>query len=91
MGFLVAPGAEGGEVGLGIVTQTAARVEVMNLEVSRATAALAAPAVSLQHLLAELAVGFRVEAKPGPPWVQASHEAFLSCSKNCFCCGGGRN
>ncbi len=52
MGFLVALGAEGDEVLLGIVAQTAARVEVMNLEVGTTPAGLAAPAVSLQHLLA---------------------------------------
>ncbi len=64
---------------------------MVDLEVGRAAAVLAAPAVALQHLLAKSTVGVCVEAKPGPPWVQASHEAFLSCSKNCCCCGGGRN
>ncbi len=52
MESLMTPGAEGDEVLLGIVAQTAARVAVMNLEVGRLAAALAAPAVSLQHLLA---------------------------------------
>ncbi len=85
------PGAEGDEVLLGIGSQLTPRLDVMNLEVGRAAAGLAAPAIPLQYLLAQLTIGFWVEAKPGPPWVQASHEAFLSCSKNCFCCDGGRN
>ncbi len=84
-------GAEGDEVGLGIVAQSPPRVDVVDLEVGRAAAGLAAPAIALQHLLAQLTMGLRVEAKPGPPRAQASHEAFLSCSRNCFCCGGGRN
>ncbi len=75
----------------GIVAEAASWVDVVDLEVDRTAAVLAAPAVALQHLFAKSAVGFRVEAESRPPWVQASHEAFLSCSKNCFCCGGGRN
>ena len=85
------PGAEGDEVGLGIVAQSASWLNVVNMKVGRSAAVLAAPAIPFQHLLVQLTIGLRVEAKPGPPWVQASHEAFLSCSKNCFCCGRGRN
>ena len=85
------PGTEGDEVGLGVVSQSASWVDVVDLEVGRATAGLAAPSVPLQHLLAELAEGLGVEAKPGAAREQTSHETFLSCSKNCFCCGGGRN
>ena len=91
MGILMTAGAEGDEVWLGVVSQPAPRTDMMNLELSKTAAMLAAPAIALQHLLAQSTVGVRVEAKPGPPWVQASHEAFLSCSKNCFCCTGGRN
>ena len=75
----------------GIVAQPASWVDVMNLEVGRAAAGLAAPAIALQHLLAKSMVGLGVEAEPGTAREQASHEAFLSCSKNCFCCAGGRN
>ncbi len=52
MGVVVASHAEGDQVLLGIVAQSAAWMDVMNLEVGRAAAALAAPAVALQHLLA---------------------------------------
>ncbi len=76
---------------LGIISKAAALIDVVDLEVSRAAAALAAPAIALQHLLAKSTVGLGVEAAPGAAREQASHEAFLSCSRNCFCCGGGRN
>ena len=85
------PGAEGDEVLLGVIAESASGVDVVDLEISRPAAVLAAPAVALQHLLAKATVGLWVEAEPGPPWAQASHEAFLSCSRNCFCCGRGRN
>ncbi len=85
------PGAEGNQVGLGIISQSASWLNVVDLEVGRTTAVLAAPTIPLEHLLAKSTVGLGVEPEAGPPWVQASHEAFLSCSKNCFCCGGGRN
>ncbi len=91
MGFAVALGAEGDEVGLVVVAKSAAGVEMVDLKVGRPAAVLAAPAIALQHLLAKSTVGLGVEAKPGPAREQASHEAFLSCSRNCFCCGGGRN
>ena len=91
MGILVTTSAEGDEVLLGVVAEVAAWVDVVDLEVGRAAAGLATPAVALQYLLAKSTVGLGVEAKPGPAREQASHEAFLSCSKNCFCCGGGRN
>ncbi len=85
------PGAEGDEVGLGVVSQSASWVDVVDLEVGTPAAALAAPPIALQHVLAKSTVGLGVEAEPGAAREQTSHEAFLSCSKNCFCCGGGRN
>ncbi len=52
MGISVTSSAEGNQVGLGIVSQSASWVDVVDLEVGRTAAVLAAPAVSLQHLLA---------------------------------------
>ncbi len=60
------PGAENDQVFLCIGPQAAPRVDVVDLEVGRAAAVLAAPAVPLQNLLAELAVRVRVEAEAGP-------------------------
>ncbi len=91
MGIPVTGGAKGNQVLFGIIAKSASGVDVVDLEVDRTAAVLAAAAIPLQHLLAQLTIGLRVEAKPGPPWAQASHETFLNCSRNCFCCGGGRN
>ena len=75
----------------GIVAQPAPSVDVVDLEVGRSPAVLAAPGIALQHLLAKVAVRVRIEAKLGAAREQASHEAFLNCSRNCCRCGGGRN
>ncbi len=91
MGFLVALGAEGDEVLFGIGSQPAPGMDVVDLKIGHPAAVLAAPSVPLQHLLAKSTVGVWVKAKPGAAREQASHEAFLSCSRNSFCCGGGRN
>ena len=68
MDILVAGGAEGNQVVLGIVSQPAPGVNVVDLEVCAPPAVLAAPPIALQHLVAELAVRVRVEAEAGPPW-----------------------
>ncbi len=91
MHILVTTGAEGDEVLFGIVAQSPPRLDVVDLEVGTTPAGLAAPAIPLQYLLAKSMVGLGVQAEPGAAREQASHEAFLSCSRNCFCCGGGRN
>ncbi len=85
------PGAERDEVLFGVVSQSASWLNVVNLKVGRPAAVLAAPAIALQHLLAKSMVGLGVEAEAGAAWEQASHEAFLNCSKNCRRCAGGRN
>ncbi len=87
MGILVTAGAEGDEVLLGVVAQSASWVDVVDLEVGRAAAALAAPAVALQYLLAQLTIGLRLKAEPGAAVDQTSHEALLSCSRNSCLCG----
>jgi hypothetical protein len=49
--------AERNEVLGGVISQQAPRAQVMNLEIVRAPAALAAPPISLEHLLAQLMIG----------------------------------
>ncbi len=58
--------AQSDEVVLGVVSELTPRVNVMDLESARASAALAAPAVPLQYLLAEAFIGFLVQPKPRP-------------------------
>ncbi len=52
MECLMTAGAEGDEDLLGVVAQSPPRVDVVDLEVDRTAAVLAAPAIPLQHLLA---------------------------------------
>ncbi len=87
----MAPGTQSNQIFLGIISKAAALIEVVDVKIRHQAAVLAAPAIPLQHLLAQLTIGFWVEPEAGPAREHASHEAFLSCSKNCFCCGGGRN
>ena len=61
MGFMVAPGTKSNQILGRVVTQSAARLDMMDLNTPDAPARLAAPAISLQHLGAELAIGFRVK------------------------------
>ncbi len=49
---MVALGAEGDEVLLVVVAESAPGTDVMHLEIGRAVAVLAAPAVPVQNLLA---------------------------------------
>ncbi len=52
MDLTVTLSAEGDQVRLGVVAESAPRLDVVDLEVSHPATALAAPAVTLQHLLA---------------------------------------
>ncbi len=56
MEFLMTPGAEGDEVLFGIGSQLTPWVDVVDLEIGRSPTPLAAPAVPLQHLLAQSTV-----------------------------------
>ena len=73
--LLVASGAEGDQILLRIVSQLAARIDVVNLELGKTPTVLAAPAITLQHPKVELLVSLRLEppprpSGPGPPWVE---------------------
>ncbi len=52
MVVFVASGAEGDEVWFRVVSESAPRADVVDLELGCASAVLAAPAVALQHLMA---------------------------------------
>ena len=53
MGILVTGGAEGNQVGLGIVSQSASWVDVVDLKIGHPAAVLAAPAIALWNLLVQ--------------------------------------
>ena len=87
--FSVAGGAERNEIFFCVVSQSAARFEVVDFDASQRAAELAAPAVTREHLLAEFLVGFPFEPQAWAFLVQPAHEAVRICSKSsCFCSAG---
>ncbi len=80
---LVAADAERNQILLGVVSQSAAWVDVVYVEISKEPAALAAPSVPLQDLSAQSSVGFRLEPLPRAFWSERHHEAFPICSRKC--------
>jgi hypothetical protein len=61
MGFLMARHAEGDEILGGVIAESAPPFNVMDLKVFHPPARLATPAVSLQDLPTELAIGVSVK------------------------------
>jgi hypothetical protein len=53
--------AEGDEVLFRVISYVAAKVEMVNLELSTPATTLTAPAIALQHLFAQLVVGVRIK------------------------------
>ena len=82
MDTLVTADAEGDEVLLGVVSQSAAWVDMVYLEIGKVPTVLAAPPIALQHLLVQSSIRFRVEPKPRASWAKRHHEAFRTCSRN---------
>ena len=75
MGVLVALDAKSYEILSRVITQTAPRLDVMDLKILHPPARLTTPAISLQDFPAELAKSFRVKPQPGtfaPIHVQTS-------------------
>ena len=72
-----------------VVSQSAPRLDVMNLEILRRSAVLASPAVSLQNLFAKFIVGLPIQSKAGPFLTHGSHEAFCSPSRKLTCMASG--
>ena len=71
----VARCAQGDQIVLGVVSELAPRVDVVDVEFARAPATLATPAIPLQDLLAQALVGLWVKLKPRAFWKEASHAA----------------
>jgi hypothetical protein len=69
----VAISAERDQIFVHVVTQSASRAQVVNLEVLGTAAVLASPAVTLQHFGAEFAVGICVEPKSRSPRLEITH------------------
>ena len=59
MGFLMARRAEDNQILGSVITQSAPRLNVVDLKIFHAAARLTSPAVSLQNFTAKLAISFR--------------------------------
>ena len=91
MSLLMATGAQGNEVQLGIVTTLAPRADVVNLKIESRSAVLAAPTVALEYLAPQLLIGSWAEFQPWPLGMRLIHELACTCSKISAFCGSGRN
>ena len=73
MGITVAFSAERDQIFVSVVTQSASRANVVDLETIGTAAVLASPAVTLEHFGAEFAIRIWVQPKPWSPWSKISH------------------
>jgi hypothetical protein len=83
---------KGDQVPLGIVAGMAAEFFVVDLEVGHRAARLAFPAITAQHLVAELFVWLGIKPQTRSLWSDAIHDAFAAkWSRNVFLSSPGRN
>jgi len=83
MGFLVAPSTKNHQIFGSVIAQSASRLNVMDLETLRSSAALATPAVSLQDFPAELAIGFKVKLQAWLSGTDFSQSVTRTFSRSC--------
>lgn len=74
--------AERNEVLRDIISKRAPRAEVMHLKIGRRPTVLAAPPISLKHLLAQLMIGIQRELNPRPFGSQGTHDALRASARN---------
>jgi hypothetical protein len=58
MNFLMAAGAQSNQIGIGIVSEQAARFDVVNLKFSKTSAILAPPSITLEYLAPQFPIGW---------------------------------
>ncbi len=73
-----------------IITQSTARLNVMDLKIFHSPAPLASPAISFQDFPAELAIGFRVKPEAWSSGTDPSQSVTCTSSRSCLLCGSGR-
>lgn len=74
--------AKGDEVCFRIATQTASRLDVMDLEIFVTSASLTAPTIASEYLLPETSIRSLVQAKPEMSWDGWFHDAFETRDRN---------
>jgi len=88
--LLVAFDAKGNKIISHVITQLAARPNVMDLKIFHSPARLTSPAISLQNFTAKLAICFGVKSQA---WsLSSDHCQSVTCtaSRSSFRCGFGR-
>ena len=73
MGVTVAISTERDQVFVCVITQSASRANVVDLEVIGSTAVLASPSIAFQHFNTKFAIRICVEPKSRSPWSKISH------------------
>jgi hypothetical protein len=73
MDVTVAISAERDQISVCVITQSAARANVVDLEMIGSPAVLASPAITLQHFDTEFAIRIWTQPKPRSPWSKISH------------------
>ena len=71
MGSLMARRAEGDQILGNIISESAPRLNVMDLKIFHPPARLTAPAVSLQNFAAEQTIGFWIKPQAGSLWTDS--------------------
>jgi hypothetical protein len=90
MGFLMARRAQGDQILGNIISESAPRLNVMDLKIFHPPARLTTPAVSLQDFTAELAISFRIKPQSWPLGEDSLQNVTCTSSRSCFLCGFGR-
>jgi hypothetical protein len=83
-------GAQCDEIGVGVVSEAAARFDMVNLKVSTTSTILAAPSIALKYLAPQFSVGPWAELESGASVTRSVHEATRVRSRNSCFWGCGR-
>jgi hypothetical protein len=87
---LVALDAKSYQILSRVITQSAPRLNVMDLKTLRLPATLATPTVSVKDFTAELAISFRIKFQPWSSGEDPNQSVTWTSSKSCFRCVFGR-
>ena len=68
--------AQRDEILFGVVSQLAARTDVVDLKIVSCSAVLAAPSVALKHMVTQSTIRFRLKPKPRPLSVESLQRCF---------------
>ncbi len=82
----VAIGAKGDQILFAVVSATATKPDVVNLEMMASATDLALPAIALKHIASECAVGIPVQLQSRIPFMR--HAATCTRARNSRCWSG---